>query len=388
MTDSHLSLVLLPTLRCNAACEYCFEDSRSGDLGLEGLSVVIGTLLDHMEAGGLGEATIYWQGGEVMTLGPRWFEEAHGIIEGLAAARGRRIHNSLQSNLIGYTRAWEPIVKTMFDGSIGSSLDYPNLYRRGVGGSPEEFNQTWLRAYREVQEAGIEVGVISVPNTATLDLGAERFYSYFVDECGITDFQLNTPFAGGAPNQAKHDLPLAPRRLGRFLAELADIWLERGHGDGVRLGPFDELLRYFGEGHARLPCIWQDNCAKEFCCIDPEGNVAQCDCWITSYPEFRFGNILRGGRSLSDVLEQSEPRSSFRARPEALIRDEDCVDCDYLAVCHGGCPVRAYTRRGRLNDKDPYCETYRDLFAHMEKAAARVAGHQLEVGRARAASGS
>ena len=47
-----------------------------------------------------------------------------------------------------------------------------------------------------------------------------------------------------------------------------------------------------------------------------------------------------------------------------------------------------YAAFNRLDDKDPYCETYLALFAHMEKAAARVAGHQLEGGRARAAGES
>ena len=39
----------------------------------------------------------------------------------------------LQTNLIGYDRSWNPLVYQMFGGSLGTSLDYPNLYRRPVG---------------------------------------------------------------------------------------------------------------------------------------------------------------------------------------------------------------------------------------------------------------
>ena len=27
--------------------------------------------------------------------------------------------------------------------------------------------------------------------------------------------------------------------------------------------------------------------------MDSKGSVAQCDCWVTSYPKYFFGNILR-----------------------------------------------------------------------------------------------
>ena len=44
---------------------------------------------------------------------------------------------------------------------------------------------------------------------------------------------------------------------------------------------------------ARLPCIWKENCSDQFISVDSKGSVAQCDCWVTSYPKYFFGNILR-----------------------------------------------------------------------------------------------
>jgi hypothetical protein len=40
-------------------------------------------------------------------------------------------------------------------------------------------------------------------------VGAERLYAYFVDELGITDFQINTSFSGGELNDAKRESILA-----------------------------------------------------------------------------------------------------------------------------------------------------------------------------------
>jgi uncharacterized protein len=131
------------------------------------------------------------------------------------------------------------------------------------------------------------------------------------------DFQINTPFPGGETNQVKQSMTLDVDELARFHCELADIGLERGHRDDVRVGPFDELLNYFAHRDALLPCIWGQNCAHELVAIDAGGHVAQCDCWVTSYPDYRFGNILQC-ESLSELLDKSEARRRFFERPAKL----------------------------------------------------------------------
>jgi uncharacterized protein len=53
-------------------------------------------------------------------------------------------------------------------------------------------------------------------------------------------------------------------QLTNFLLDLADIWVKNGYGNGVKIGPFNELIRFFIEGNAELPCIWRDNCVNPF----------------------------------------------------------------------------------------------------------------------------
>jgi len=365
------SLVLLATLGCNAECEYCFESKSDHHLTLDQLSTVIQKTMDHMALNHFETLSIYWQGGEVMMMPPEWFEQAHGIIQEIAASRNRHVKNYIQSNMISYSRKWNRVLADMFGNSVGSSMDFPNLHRKIKGGSPKAYERIWSRNVREAKDAGIEVGVISIPNEQTLDMDAERFYAYFVNELGITDFQINTPFPGGSQNDVKTGFPLETHRLSRFMVDLADVWLAQGFQRGVRVGPFDQLLDYFVHGRQNLLCIWRDNCVNEFVCVDPRGHVAQCDCWVTGYPEYRFGNILDAG-SLSDLLRNSDARRRLQARPGELILKEDCLDCIYLTICHGGCPVRAYTVHGDLFRKDPYCRLYRRLFQHMEAMAANL----------------
>lgn len=369
MKATPFSLILLPTLGCNAECDYCFESKSDHHLSLDQLPTIVQKVIDYMELNNFEAMSIYWQGGEVMTMSPKWFEQAHGIIQEIATRRNRQVTNYIQSNMISYSRKWNRVLAEMFGNSVGSSMDFPNLHRKIKGGSPESYERIWSRNVREAKAAGIEVGVISIPNEQTLNMDAERFYSYFVNELGITDFQVNTPFPGGSQNDVKMGFPLETHQMSRFLMNLANVWMEHGFHRGVMVGPINQLLDYFVYGKQNLLCIWRDNCVNEFVCVDPQGYVAQCDCWVTGYPESRFGNIFDTS-SLSDLLRNSEARRRLQTRPGELILKEDCLDCAYLTICHGGCPVRAYTVHGDLFRKDPYCQLYKRLFQNMEAMAA------------------
>ncbi|MCM8663126.1 radical SAM protein [Accumulibacter sp.] len=372
MPTRELSLILLSTLQCNASCEYCFEHRTADRLTIERLGVLIGKVLDFLQNQSIGSLTIYWQGGEAMLLSPDWYDRAYDLISEAATERGVAIRHCLQSNLLAYTKDWNPVVARMFGNSIGTSFDYPNLHRKLPGRSPAHYDQLWLRKLREAQAAGIRIDVISLPNRATLEIGAEPFYEHLVDELALTDLQINTPFPGGESNPGRQERStMSQAELLRFHLDLAVIWLERGLGRGVRIAPFDALLDHFSHRHSVLPCFWGDNCVDRLIAVDARGHVAQCDCWVTSYPEYRFGNIFSSA-TLAELLRGSEARRKFIERPMVLAQRK-CIDCDYLSLCHGGCPIRTHAHHGTLFETDPYCELYQELFRLFEQAAVRQA---------------
>nr|WP_207188114.1 radical SAM protein [Thiorhodovibrio winogradskyi] len=375
-------MILLSTNQCNAACDYCFEHLTDDRLTLERLQRIVDKVLDHMDAQQISALTIHWQGGEAMLLPPSWYAQAFALIGAAAATRGKHVEHGLQTNMLAYSPEWNDIIAEMFGNSLSTSLDYPNRHRKQPGRDTEHYDALWSRKVRMARDAGIDVKAISLINQGTLELGAEAFYSHLVDTLGVTDFQINTPFPGGEANAVKQqlspDVTLDVTALARFHCELADLWLERGYRDGVRIGPFDQLLDYFSHRDACLPCIWGANCADNFIAIDARGHVAQCDCWVTSYPEYRFGNILDDD-SLTNLLRHSPAREHFNARPVKLMQG-DCLQCDYLSMCHGGCPVRTYSMHQSLFEKDPYCHLYQSLFQHMESRATQLAGAALTPG--------
>ena len=74
---------------------------------------------------------------------------------------------------------------------------------------------------------------------------------------------------------------------------------------------------------------------------------------------------------MTELLRTSPARQKFYERPVALMQ-KDCISCDYLTLCHGGCPVRTYTVHATMFEKDPHCHLYKSLFRHMQQAAPRL----------------
>ena len=373
MSSAPLSIILLPTLDCNAACDYCFEQKSSARLTTDDLRRITLSILDHMEATGARDALIYWQGGEALLLGPDWFESAHELMTAESAARGRTFHHYLQSNLIGYGGHWDPIIRTMFKGAVGTSMDYPNDHRRLQNGSTERYTEVWLDAVRGAREAGLKVTVIAVLQEGSLQAGADEFLSFFADSAGLDGVQVNLPFPGG-PSKGGGNL-LEPVLVSHFIGDLLDVWLKHYSARGFNLAPYTELINQYLGRPARLPCMWQPNCAIEFMTIDPRGHVALCDCWVASYPEYRFGNVF-DRPCLAEILSGSEARRGFLERPSRLMDIEDCALCPHLSLCHGGCPVRTFASKGTIEAKDPYCEVYKTIFLKCREIAAAISREQ------------
>lgn len=358
-----LSVILLPTNECNVTCDYCFEEKSKIQLSLEQVATLAEQLIDHMASFQSTEANLYWQGGEVMILGPTWFENAGEIMAEVAKRAGVTFHHFLQTNLIGWNEGWNNVVHEMFGGSLGTSMDYPNSHRRLKSGSTEKYTEVWLRAVNDVRAAGISVGMIAVLHPDSLAAGPEDFYDFFTETAGITDFQVNMPFPGG-PNEGAGTLDSEP--LAVFMEGLLKVWMRKGREAGVKVGPFSELVEQFSGLPAQLPCIWQPNCANEFIAIDARGQTALCDCWVTSYPEHSFGNVFAND-SLSSMLQSSTARDRFKERPQYLMENEECRTCEWLSMCHGGCPVRTFTAKETIYAKDPYCEVYKVVFGQTRR---------------------
>jgi radical SAM protein with 4Fe4S-binding SPASM domain len=365
MFGPHVSIIFVPTLSCNCDCEYCFEEKQSGHTSLKDLAALFERIASYLARCGSKDVDVYWQGGEILVLPRQWCLDAGQRINTIMRGHGLGVSQFLQTNLMGYEPLWDEVIWSLFDGLLGSSLDFPNVHRTFRGVSGDRYNDLWAERYREAVSRGIEASVISVINQETLLLPAEEFYRYYVRELGIRSLQVNTPFAAGPSRGLSHKLLLDAAKLGDFFVELLDIWLSRD--DGVTISPFQAIIDAMtrGPAHANTPCFFCPNCVNGFFCVGPKGDVAQCDAWLGSYPERNFGNLLETD-DVGKILLSPE-RMTLARRPADVISATECPECPYFPLCHGGCAVRTQSAKGSLAHSDPYCETYKRMFAALEQ---------------------
>ncbi len=371
MASRGYSLILSTALRCNADCDYCFQDNTGERMSIKQVGHILAKYSDYLVRRGLDRGGIYWTGGDIMARNPDWLRAAIELKEKVERNKGLSVDQYLQSNLLGYHEGWNPLILEKLGAGIGSSLDYPNLYRRVRGSAPSGYNEIWFRKYRRASESGIHVRAISLINSGTLKVGAREFYAYMVEHIGLRALYVQPIFPSARIGAAEEGILSHPDLLGRFLADLIDVWIEKGR-EHIEIEPFGQMLRYFETGTLENPtCVWNPGCADQYLAIDPNGNVSPCDCFTTRHPRARYGNIFA-----CDTLEQlvaHEFHARLLHRPMELIENQACGECEYLALCHGGCAVHAYTFTGNLYARDPYCASYRIMFGHLRKRAVELA---------------
>ncbi|HTY22237.1 MAG TPA: radical SAM protein [Desulfomonilaceae bacterium] len=365
MFGPQVSIIFAPTFGCNCDCRYCFEPKIPGNLSIDELSTIFQRTASYLSRYGVRHVDIYWQGGEIMVLSPQWCLEAGDLINTLMGEHDIEVAHFLQTNLMEYDPSWDTVVWRLFEGSMGSSLDFPNAHRRFRNISGDRYNRHWAEKFREARSRGLDVSVISVPNRETLAVSPADFYRYYVNDLGLKSIQLNTPFAAGPASRMADELLLDPMKLGDFMVGLLEAWLS--NDDPVTLEPFQAILdrMTLGEANAKTPCFFCSNCVNSFFCIGPDGAVGQCDSWLGSYPERNFGNLLESD-DLGKILV-SPNRMKLAARTANLIKDSECLDCKYFSLCNGGCPIRTMSAQGSPDKSDPYCETYKRIFAAIEE---------------------
>jgi len=349
------SVVFIPTLSCNCNCSHCFEEILPISADNGSWTNQFNQLKHFSVQYNLNRLLIYWQGGEVMKLGPDAVKNGLETCEGIFNGSDIEIEHHLQSNLLLYDHAWKDIVIDYFRGNISSSLDFPNLYRRSGNLSFDEYNKQWLEKRAQAEADGIIVNLITLPNETTIENGAFEFYRYFSEEVGIRNVQINFPFPGvDGTNPAL----LLLDKLGDFMQDLYKIWVESDRS--LNLNPFFALENRIYKNSGRLPCTWSYNCTNFILAVGPKGDIGQCDCWVTTRKEFNFGVL---GETACDDYMNSANRQKFIERPTRMINDPECGSCAYWSICFGGCPIRALTFNGDMYTKDYYCPVYKKIFA-------------------------
>ena len=352
-TEKRFGVILIPTWACNNTCDHCFEQLGPKTVTDGFWHLFYNRMREFAAAKRITQLVVYWQGGEILTMSPAEVERGLRLGEDAFGGSGTALEHHLQTNLMLYSRQWREIIAEFFGKSISSSLDFPNLHRSAPGIGVDQYTAAWLQKKAEAENDGFLVHLITLPNPRTLELGAEAFYRFFRDEVRVQNLQINFPFPGIlADRPGKLDLAM----LAEFMRSLYALWIDDGRR--ITINPFAPLEGRILRNEGTLPCAWSYSCADYLVSIGPDGEVGQCDCWLSTRKQHSFGYLA--DRSVADLLE-SPCRRPFLDRGSRMIRDDQCGVCEFWSICFGGCPLRAFTFSNDFLSRDYYCPVYRSM---------------------------
>ena len=369
-----LFVVLLPTLECNLACTYCFEEHPKGRWDLARTRHIIDQILELARRERADNVRLHWQGGEALLMGTDYWSAVLSMAEDAFGAAGVGFEQSMQTNLTLYTRELGDLIKRYFGGQIGTSFeDSPG--RCFEQGGHTRFVKAWTHAYARALDDGIRVGVISVLNDAALSEGAESFLNRMRDTYGIRRLRINLPFQQNGSGGFWVDA----RGAGAFMRDAYRWWVARGRDDYFYLKPMKYLEEKLTRGHSDEPglCIFAQNCSDVALTVMTNGDVTLCDSFAFTGQAAPYGNVFR--ESLAEVY-RSPARAHVHAMCRSLIADA-CTECRFLPMCYGGCLVRSHDR-DNLDPSFHYCETYKTLFSAMEEQHRGTRADRLHPGYA------
>jgi len=334
---SNITLIMKPTLACNADCKYCyFKDIRTQNkMSLEIFEKVINKLKSY------NNISFIWHGGEPMLMGLNFF---NGIIK-LQKDSKLHIKNNIQTNLILLDKAWIEFFKKNCFG-VSTSLDgIKEVHNIGRNNFDKVVNNI-----KELNRCNLKVGAVSVVSDYTLPYLYENFTLF-------SNLNLNVRINPQMCTPGNKDAITINTKSYEFAVRFYhDLWLGENNNN-FRIEPTCEILDYINMGKHPGCVLGEKSCVGKFPAILSNGDVIHCGRFVGSDHGF-LGNVC-------------EPEFSFGLDNKRVLyyhnmdieRSIKCKDCKYFNLCHGGCFHNSLIP-GNMG-KDIFCEAYKNIFEHI-----------------------
>lgn len=346
-----LTAIVKPTNDCNLACKYCYvEDcAEKGYMDVDTLANTINKIVEFRQ----GDVHFLWHGGEPLLAGIQFYRK----VEEIQQQTGHRetISNSIQTNGTLVTDELLDFIVETRDYKLGFSLDGPKevndlarLRKDGTGAFEDIFEGIERTRHRYPPGCG---GAIFVANGLNITYLRQVFEFFNRIRCS---FKINAIIDPVHP-----EFGMSPVAYGKAMMDLFDRWFY--DDDAVDVEPFSQIVANLMAGCA-IGCNFIESCRDGFISIGPQGDIYPCG-RFDGMPEFWMGNI-NDEDGLRKALD-SEPQRAMRLRTPDRV--PGCNECEFVNICYSGCPHNALTA-GNILGRDPYCSSYKMLFAHIKKA--------------------
>ncbi len=341
------TLIVKPTERCTSHCAYCdvvAKKKRFDDMTVETLRLIFQRVDEYLKAHPESRVNWIWHGGEPLLMGKHFYTQSRELLHTLCKTTGDRIQFAMQSNLMLMDDAWASVLRELRITSLGSSYD-PLDGARGAGELCDTvaYNRAFLRGKMVAERSGIGVGIIYVLTRPALDRSREIFHHLVNVTGGSFNIHPVLLYCDRRP-----DLAVTPDEYADFLGEIFPEWWQHRERYG-RVEPFSSLVCNIMEQSHSLGCVFSGNCMREHISIAPDGHLSHCG-RSEDWDLLDYGMLH--DKTFETVLHDAQ-RMALEDRNAHLLKNE-CADCRFWGLCHGGCPLDGWAVQGNLLSSSPW----------------------------------
>jgi len=362
-------IIFKPTEKCNSNCIYCDVVARKDQhvvMSFDLLELVFKNIDEFLKSKPEEKLTLIWHGGEPLLLGLDYFKRALEIQDKFCLDTKQRIEHAIQSNLTLINQDFIDVFKQMGIHQIGTSYDpYPHMRGPGADRDTDTYNKKFFEGLNLLVKNNFGWGFIYVVTKRSLENPLDVFYL-------LTNFKMSGGFMMNPVliyGEDKNDIAITPEEYSDFLGAIFPVWW-RNQDRFPQVDPFKSLVTNIRDKQKSLGCADSGTCAYHYAYIGPQGEASHCgragDWQIISY-----GNIKE--RSLIDIYGDAQ-RDALAQRNDVLSKS-DCKDCRLWYICHGGCPLDAFTKHQGFHHKSAWCEAKKGF---IEKYLEPITGLKAE----------
>lgn len=354
---------------CNLACDYCYYSRIGGNIRGKVKRIapeVLETFIREYMKMSNGAASFAWQGGEPLLAGLDFFEDVVRL-QAKYAPPHTIITNSLQTNASLLNDEWARFLKK-YNFLVGVSIDGPREIhdkRRITQSKVGSFDRV-MRGVEHLRNKAVDFNILTVIHEDNVTKASELMAFYKEQGFHYVQFIPCMDFRAQETSKQPRYL-ITAQQYGQFLCDVFDVWYNDGSPE-ISIRFFDNMLSVYLNREAEL-CVHRSICPKTLV-LEQNGDAYPCDFYISD--EHKLGNV--GVDKLEDILGSYVYKQFLEKKP---ILPSKCVSCEFLQLCHGGCPRnRIWNATNDEVDPDYFCESYLQVYryAHdrIQKVAKRV----------------
>ena len=339
--------LLLPTLRCQASCSYCFGHSTGQFMSSDTLAAAVDFMAETVAECDARTVEVGFHGGEPLLASKSFWNTA---LESISRRFGLgNCRFSVQSNLWNLDDEFcEMFVK--YGVEIGSSLDGPPALtdkQRGEGHSART-----MRGIQKAGQHGIRVGCMATLTRQSLPHWREVVEFFRQEELGCVVWPTFSPLDG-------RDLAESVAEPGEYAEAFCSLFDSYADSPGFLHAPFLDLFQRAVETGRHSYCTFSGcyGCSLAFA---PDGLVYPCSKFC-GHEGHAFGNLSEG---LNLAAIEGSPMGVRLAQRGVRVADS-CGKCLHYSYCRGGCPYTAWAHDGATGVVDPMCSDYVRIWNHI-----------------------